>query len=61
MQSLSNNQVSEILNACIRPVLEYALVAWIPHINCQITALEKIHIQCRAAHFVCKNYSRYDS
>ena len=39
----------------------YASVVWTPHINCQITALENIHIQCRAVHFVCNNYSIYDS
>ena len=61
MPSLSNHQVPGILNVWIRPVLDYASVVWILHINCQITALEKIHIQCRAAHFVCNNYSRYDS
>ena len=39
--------------------MEYASIVWAPHTNCQIVTLEKI--QCRAAHFVCNNYSRYDS
>ena len=43
----------------IRPILEYASIVWAPHTNCQIVSLEKI--QCRAARFVCNNYSKYDS
>ena len=44
----------------VRPILEYALIVWAPHTNCQIVSLEKI--QCRAAaRFVCNNYSKYDS
>ena len=43
----------------VRPILEYASIMWAPHTNCQIVTLEKI--QCRAANFVCNNYSKYDS
>ena len=43
----------------VRPILEYASIVWAPHTNCQIVTLEKIHR--RVAHFVCNNYSKYDS
>ena len=43
----------------MRPILEYVSVVWAPHTKCHITILEKI--QCRAARFVCNNYSRYNS
>ena len=45
----------------VKAHIGYASVVWTSYINCQITTLEKIHIQCRAAHFVCNNYSRFDS
>ena len=43
----------------VRSILEYASIVWAPHTNCQIVTLEKI--QCKAARFVCINYSKYDS
>ena len=43
----------------VRPILEYVSIVWAPHTNCQIVTLEKI--QCRAALFMCNNYSKCDS
>ena len=43
----------------VRPILEYAAVAWDPHQLNHIHALEKI--QRRAARWVMNNYSRYSS
>jgi len=40
-------------------ILEYASTVWAPYAKIHIMTLEKI--QCRAAHFVCNNYSNYDS
>ena len=45
--------------AYVRPVLEYATVAWAPHTNCQITALERI--QRRAPQPILCAVSNYDS
>jgi len=43
----------------VRPILEYASTVWASYTKTHIMSLEKI--QCRAAHFVCNNYSMYDA
>ena len=43
----------------VRPIMEYAVVAWDPHQCNNIQTLEKI--QCRAARWVMNDYNRYSS
>ena len=43
----------------VRPIVEYATVAWSPHTNKGIGCIESI--QCRAACFVNSDYSHYSS
>ena len=43
----------------MRSILEYASMVWPPYAKTHIMTLEKI--QLRTAHFVCNNYSNYNS
>ena len=43
----------------VRPIVEYATVAWSPHTNKGIDCIDSF--QCRAARFVKSDYSRYSS
>ena len=43
----------------MRPIVEYAMVAWSPHTNKGIDCIESI--QCCTARFVNSDYSRYSS
>ena len=43
----------------VRPIVEYATVAWSPHTNKGIDCIESV--QCRAARFVKSDYRRYSS
>jgi len=43
----------------VRPILEYTSTVWAPYAKTHIMTLEKI--QLRTAHFVCNNYSNYNS
>ena len=43
----------------VRPIVEYATVAWSPHIKKMIDCIESV--QRRAAQFINNDYSRYSS
>ena len=43
----------------VRPIMEYAAVAWNPHQCNNTQTLEKI--QCRAVRWVMNDYNRYSS
>ena len=59
LSGCSRETKDKAYNTMVRPILEYAGAVWDPYQSNHIDMLEKV--QCKAARFVCSDYSRYFS